>query len=157
MNKLFSVIGGKFKFQVQDIDLEYSSWRFDKHIALSEKKLPLDQFFFTPSQKLYKRFNHSLKLARFEGLKPSRGFEKHARDVTSSSKSDLFLSSSANYRSRNKSQFQNFFACDDFRCVHYPENYTSLDSAIKPPFDCAFCLSTHCSDIDVNFLVKLTH
>ena len=34
-------MGGKFKFQVQDSDLEYLSWRFDKHIALSEKKLPL--------------------------------------------------------------------------------------------------------------------
>ena len=32
---------GKFKFQVQDSDLEYLFWRFDKHIALSEKKLPL--------------------------------------------------------------------------------------------------------------------
>jgi hypothetical protein len=34
-------MGGKFKFQVQDSDLEYLFWRFDKHIALSEKKLPL--------------------------------------------------------------------------------------------------------------------
>ena len=41
MNKLFTVMGGKFKFQVQDSDLEYLFWRFDKHIALSEKKLPL--------------------------------------------------------------------------------------------------------------------
>ena len=32
---------GKFKFQVQDSDLEYLFWRFDRHIALSEKKLPL--------------------------------------------------------------------------------------------------------------------
>ena len=56
-----------------------------------------------PSWKLHSRF----KLARFEGLKPSRGYEKHeARDVTSSSKSDLFLSSSANYRSRNKLGFE---------------------------------------------------
>ena len=64
----------------------------------------INYYFSIPSQKLHRRFNHRLKLARFEGLKPSRGFEKHARDVTSSSKSDLFLSSSANYRSRNKSQ-----------------------------------------------------
>ena len=35
-------MGGKFKYQVQDSDLEYLSWRFDKHITLSEKKLPLD-------------------------------------------------------------------------------------------------------------------
>ena len=34
-------MGGKFKFQIQDSDLEYLFWRFDKHIALSEKKLPL--------------------------------------------------------------------------------------------------------------------
>ena len=30
-----------FKFQAQDSDLEYLFWRFDKHIALSEKNLPL--------------------------------------------------------------------------------------------------------------------
>ena len=34
-------MGGKFKFQVQDNDLEYYFGRFDKHIALSEKKLLL--------------------------------------------------------------------------------------------------------------------
>ena len=33
-------MGGKFKFQVQDSDLEYFFWRFDKNIALSENKLP---------------------------------------------------------------------------------------------------------------------
>ena len=32
-------MGGKFK--VQDTDLEYLFWRFDKQFALSEKKLPL--------------------------------------------------------------------------------------------------------------------
>ena len=34
-------MGGKFKFQVQDSDLEYfflEIWRFEKHIAFSEKK-----------------------------------------------------------------------------------------------------------------------
>ena len=41
MNKLITVIGRKFKFQVQDSDLEYLFWRFDKNIALSENKLPL--------------------------------------------------------------------------------------------------------------------
>jgi hypothetical protein len=44
LNFLFTVIGGKFKFQVQDSDLEYlfwEVWRFEKHIALSEKKQPL--------------------------------------------------------------------------------------------------------------------
>ena len=37
----FSIMSGKFKFQIQDRDLEYLFWRFDKHIAFSEKKLPL--------------------------------------------------------------------------------------------------------------------
>ena len=40
LNKLFTVIGEKFKFQVQDRDLEYSFWQCEKHIALSEKKPP---------------------------------------------------------------------------------------------------------------------
>ena len=31
-------MGGKFKFQVQDSDLEYLFWRFEKRNALSEKK-----------------------------------------------------------------------------------------------------------------------
>ena len=30
-------MGGKFKFQVQDSDLEYLFWQCEKHIALSEK------------------------------------------------------------------------------------------------------------------------
>ena len=34
-------MGKRFKFQVQDNDLEYYLGRFDKHIVLSEKKLPL--------------------------------------------------------------------------------------------------------------------
>ena len=45
MNLLFTVIAGKFKFKVQDSDLEYfilEIWRFEKHIALSEKKSPLE-------------------------------------------------------------------------------------------------------------------
>ena len=29
-------MGGKFKFQVQDSDLEYLFWRFEKRITLSE-------------------------------------------------------------------------------------------------------------------------
>ena len=33
-------MGGKFKFQVQDSDLEYSFWQREKHISLSEKKPP---------------------------------------------------------------------------------------------------------------------
>ena len=31
-------MGGKFKFQVHDSDLEYLFWQCEKHIALSEKK-----------------------------------------------------------------------------------------------------------------------
>ena len=34
-------MGGKFKFQVQDSDLEYLFWQCEKHIALFEKKPPL--------------------------------------------------------------------------------------------------------------------
>ena len=39
----FVTVGGKFKFQVQDSDLEYLFWQCDreKHIELSEKKPPL--------------------------------------------------------------------------------------------------------------------
>ena len=37
MNLLFTVIGRKFKFQVQDSDLEYLFWRFENLITLSEK------------------------------------------------------------------------------------------------------------------------
>ena len=29
---------GKFRYQVQDSDLEYSFWQFEKDIALSERK-----------------------------------------------------------------------------------------------------------------------
>ena len=36
--KLFTVMGRKFKFQVQDSDLGYSFWQWEKHIVLSEKK-----------------------------------------------------------------------------------------------------------------------
>ena len=41
LNKLFTVMGGKFKFQVQDSDLEYLFWQCEKHITLSEKNSPL--------------------------------------------------------------------------------------------------------------------
>ena len=34
-------MGGKFKFQVQDSDLEHLFWQCEKHITLSEKKPPL--------------------------------------------------------------------------------------------------------------------
>ena len=41
---LLTAIGGKFKLQTQDSLLEYfflEIWRFEKRIALSEKKPPL--------------------------------------------------------------------------------------------------------------------
>ena len=44
MNKLFTVMGGNFKFQVQDSDLEefiLEIWRLEKQISLSEKRPPL--------------------------------------------------------------------------------------------------------------------
>ena len=44
LNKLLTVKGGKFKFKVQDSDLEYLFWRFDKQFKLSEKKLRLVLF-----------------------------------------------------------------------------------------------------------------
>ena len=31
-------MGGKFKFQVKDSDLEYFFWQYEKHIALYKKK-----------------------------------------------------------------------------------------------------------------------
>ena len=39
-------MAGKFKFQVQDSDLEYLFWQCEKHIALSEKKPPLAREYF---------------------------------------------------------------------------------------------------------------
>ena len=71
MNLLFTVIGGKFKFQVQDSDLEYiflEIWIFEKHIALSEKKSLLMSSFrsqlpgrlFSPSDKSKKLSHHFL-------------------------------------------------------------------------------------------------
>ena len=47
-------MGGKFKFQVQDSDMEYIFWRFDKHVAFSEKKLPLEGKYFNSSPILKK-------------------------------------------------------------------------------------------------------
>ena len=41
LNFLPITVNNLFKFQAQDSDLEYSFWRFDKHIALSENKPPL--------------------------------------------------------------------------------------------------------------------
>ena len=41
MNKLFTVMGGKFKFQVQDSDLEYLFWQCKKPPVSSDIKPPL--------------------------------------------------------------------------------------------------------------------
>ena len=43
-------VNNLFKFQAQDSDLEYLFWRFDEHIALSEKKLPLANLSFSGSK-----------------------------------------------------------------------------------------------------------
>ena len=37
-----TILSLKFKFQVKDSFLDYSFWRFEKRIALSEKKPPLE-------------------------------------------------------------------------------------------------------------------
>ena len=39
-------VNNLIKFQAQDSDLEYFFWRFEKRIALSEKKPPLVRLFF---------------------------------------------------------------------------------------------------------------
>ena len=44
--KFLTVMGGKFECQVQDSDLEYLLWKFDKHITLSENKLPFTRSIF---------------------------------------------------------------------------------------------------------------
>jgi hypothetical protein len=66
-------MGGKFKFHVQDSDLEYLFWQCEKHIALSEKKPPLVialmnllcnenlNSFLTRLRKLFKGGNYSRK------------------------------------------------------------------------------------------------
>ena len=43
MNFLPITLNNLFKFQAQDSDLEYLFWRFEKRIALFEKKTPLVQ------------------------------------------------------------------------------------------------------------------
>ena len=41
LNNLFTVMGRKIEFQVQNSDMEYLFWLCEKHSALSEKKAPL--------------------------------------------------------------------------------------------------------------------
>ena len=46
-------MGGKFKFQVQDSDLEYLFWQCEKHITLSgKKKSPLIFLFIFSNMKV---------------------------------------------------------------------------------------------------------
>ena len=40
----FVTVGGKFKFQVQDSDLEYLFWRFYKHIELKNNTWNIRHF-----------------------------------------------------------------------------------------------------------------
>ena len=41
LNKLFTVLGGKFKFSTQDSDLEYLCWRCKNSPVSSDLKPPL--------------------------------------------------------------------------------------------------------------------
>ena len=41
MNKLFTVLGGKFKLSAQDSDLEYLCWRCKNSPVSSDSNLPL--------------------------------------------------------------------------------------------------------------------
>ena len=64
LNKLFSVMGGKFKFQVQESDLEYLFWQCEKLIALSEKRplyvyWPQITHFYHLALKIHKNWDHS--------------------------------------------------------------------------------------------------
>ena len=41
LNKLFTVLGGKFKFSAQDSDMRYSLWRSKNPPVSSDSKPPL--------------------------------------------------------------------------------------------------------------------
>ena len=43
LNKLFTVLGGKFKFSAQDRDLEYLFWRSKNPPVISDLKPPLSE------------------------------------------------------------------------------------------------------------------
>ena len=43
LNKLFTVLGGKFKFSAQDSDLEYSFWQQKNTPVSSDLKPPLEE------------------------------------------------------------------------------------------------------------------
>ena len=42
LNKLFIVLGGKFKFSAQDCDLEYLCWKYKNPLVSSDLKPPLE-------------------------------------------------------------------------------------------------------------------
>ena len=67
LNLLFAVIGGKFKFQVQDNDLEYFFWRFEKQSALSDKNgIPfLDCERITNFQKYYEKITAIFQIEKW--------------------------------------------------------------------------------------------
>ena len=46
LNKLFNVLGGKFKFSAQDSDLEYLCWQWKNSPVSSDLKPPLAWSFF---------------------------------------------------------------------------------------------------------------
>ena len=61
MNFLFAVVGGKFKFQVQESFSEYfflEIWRSGKRIALSEKKATFSKY----SKNISRSMNAPLKI-----------------------------------------------------------------------------------------------
>ena len=62
MNKLFTVLGGKFKFSAQDSDMEYLCWQCKNSLVSSDLKPPLvDQVlgFLKNKTKHYSIFIHS--------------------------------------------------------------------------------------------------
>ena len=72
--KIFQITTLSLKFEkvvycywleIQDSDLECFFWRFDKHITLSEKKLPLENLVVT-LQIFWKSSMFSLRLMHFE-------------------------------------------------------------------------------------------
>ena len=53
LNKLFTDLGGKFKFSAQDSDLEYLFWRSKNPTVSSELKIPLAQMAPQSGQLIY--------------------------------------------------------------------------------------------------------
>ena len=64
LNKLFTVMGGNFKFQVQDSDLEYflEIWRFEKTNRTFWKKPPMNDPFGSKQKRLFLTLRTKSKL-----------------------------------------------------------------------------------------------